>query len=260
MKSKNMKSIDFWQNPIINFWEDVSSVILNEYNNPMSFRCSEPAQYIPLYGIHIYPEEYEFGEYIYDTLSGLEMSRWKLAMSSNPHGFCDCPDIFEQVSTNLRGITVSSTALKCNHHYFTYNQKTNKNILEFDRIVELGGGCGDMAKFIRMMGFKGEYTIIDLPELSTIQGYNLQGYDVNFTSSTIKHSPNTLFISTWALSECPLDWRNEVISELQPEHYLITYQEYFENISNRDYFSSWEGIRVDIPWIPWDGGSKYLIK
>lgn len=247
-----MKRIDFWKEAAKNE---------SPLETAMSFRCVDHVRSIPLYGIHIYREEYEFAKDLCTKITNeYWKNRWKYAMSSDPLGFCGCPDLYELTTVTLDDIVVSATSLKCNHHYFTYNQTTGKDILEFDRIVELGGGCGDMAKFIRKMGYKNEYVIIDIPEVIKLQEFNLEGYDIALTCLKMEHKPNTLFISTWALSECPLSWRKEVLDSLRPDSYLITYQKEFEGISNEDYFSSWTGVRKDIPWIPWDGGSKYLIQ
>ncbi len=119
-----------------------------------------------------------------------------------------------------------------------------------------------MCKFIKKMGFTGEYTIIDIPEVLAIQQNNLLGYNgITFTDKPVHLDPEkrTLFISTWALSEVPVNWRNEIIDALQPENYLITYQREFEDISNEDWFSTWKGYREELEWITWDGGSSYII-
>jgi len=215
---------------------------------------------IPLYEVHHYDGYLEFAKEIYKIQNSSFFHSWKYAMTMDKVGYCDCPMYFFNESVRFYDINTSTSNLKCNHHYYTYNLNTKKDILDFDRIVELGGGLGDMAKFIRNMGFRGEYIIIDLPEVIELQKQNLNGYDIQFTTESVDYLENTLFVSTWALSECPLDWRNEVINKLNPENYLITYQGSFDGISNRDYFKSWDGIEIGIPWLPWDGGSYYLLK
>lgn len=247
-----MNSIEVWQDNVRQISEDSKLV--------SSFRCMDLVRSIPLYETHEYNGYLNFAKKIYQEQTDTWMPNWKLAMTNDPRGYNRCPTFFTKDSVRVYDINSSTTNIKCNHHYYTYNLNTKKDILDFDRIVELGGGCGDMAKFIRNMGFRGEYIIIDLPEILKIQDYNLHGYDVELTTSTIPYKDNTLFISTWALSECPMDWRHKVISELNPQNYLITYQQNFEGISNEEYFKDWGGIRIDIPWIHWDGGSKYLLK
>jgi len=245
-----METIDFWNEMRIQIRE----------SNLSSFRCIDVIKQIPLYEVNNYDGYYDFAKEVYNIQTGDFINKWKMAMSHNSVGYCDCADHFDSQSIILNDIITSPTLLKTNHHYFTYNLNTGKDILDFDRIVELGGGVGDMAKFIRNMGFKKEYIIIDLPEVLEVQNFNTFGYDIKLTDKPVEFKENTLFISTWALSECPMKWREKVISELKPEHYLITYQNNFEGLTNEEYFSSWEGQRIDIPWIKWDGGSKYLIK
>lgn len=242
----------------IDFWSQMSEQIKEV--NLSSFRCLDIVKQIPLYEVNNYNGYYDFAKEVYEIQSEEFIPKWKMAMSHSSHGYCDCSDDYLRQSIKLNDITTSPTNLKCNHHYYTYNLQTGKDILDYERIVELGGGVGDMAKFIRHMGFKGEYVIIDLPEVLEIQKYNLNGYDVYLTDKPVENKPNTLFISTWALSECPMEWRKEVIDTLKPENYLITYQNNFEGLDNESYFSKWEGLRFDIPWIVWDGGSKYLLK
>ena len=147
--------------------------------------------------------------------------------------------------------------------FYKYNFLTGKNILDYKHIVELGGGVGDFAKFVINLGYKGSYTIIDLPELFKVQKFNLNGYDVNYTSKPVINnfdSEDVLFISTWALSECPLGWRKEILDALKPKNWLITYQRNFEGVNNEVYFKNWAGKRLDIPYLWWDGGSEYILK
>lgn len=245
-----------------NFWSVKRKLISNDVYGPESFRCNSEVRGIPLYEVHHYDGYIDFAKEVYNIQdrNSSYFFNWKLAMSSDKTGYQDCPKCFSDETIRIFDIESSTSNVKCNHHYFTYNIKTKKDILDFDRIVELGGGVGDMAKFIRNMGFRGEYIIIDLPEVLEFQKKNLKEHNIQFTSEPVDYMKNTLFISTWALSECPLGWRDTIIGRLKPENYLITYQENFENVSNKDYFSSWDGMEIDIPWIHWDGGSKYLLK
>ena len=243
-------------------WDQAASYIKSQYqlNKDLnSFRGWDSISRIPLYEVHLYEEYLDYAKEIYNSLEDGILDIWKLAMTHSPQGYFSDTFTFDKHSINLFDIITNPYNIKNNHHYFKYQSLTGKNILEFDHIVELGGGCGDFAKFIFNMGYKNEYTIIDIHEIHPIQKFNLSGHKVNFTTSPIDYKPNTLFISTWGLSECPFSWRNEILNRLAPESYLITYQSFFEDISNETYFQDFEGIREDIPWIHWDGGSKYLL-
>tara|TARA_R110000803_G_scaffold45238_3_gene95335 strand:- start:312 stop:1082 length:771 start_codon:yes stop_codon:yes gene_type:complete len=251
-----------------NTWSDFLTKIISEYtddeNRNMSWRNKNIITSLPLYEVKFYKEYGYYAEETYKKLSEGDDSifkMWKLAMYPSTDGFSDF-DFFKKLTMTMGDIITSTWHIKQNHHYFKYEANSNKKINEFDRIIELGGGCGDMCKFIKNMGFTGDYTLIDLPEVLTIQQNNLLGYNgITFTDKLPQpHTKKrTLFISTWALSEVPVNWRNEVINTLQPENYLIIYQREFEDISNEDWFSTWKGYREELEWIPWDGGSSYII-
>lgn len=243
-------------------WDQMVNYLRSQYQSYKhlnSFRGWDSITRIPLYEVHCYEGYLEYAREIYNSLEDNNLETWKFSMSHSPQGYFSNVSYFNEHKISLFDIITNPYNIKSNHHYFKYQSLTGKNILEFDHIVELGGGCGDFAKFILNMGYKNDYTIIDIPDITLLQRYNLSGYKVNFTSFPVEHRPNTLFVSTWGISECPLPWRTEVLNELSPESYLITYQSIFGDMSNELYFQSFKGIREDIPWIPWDGGSKYLL-
>ena len=111
------------------------------------------------------------------------------------------------------------------------------------------------------MGYQNKYTIIDLPEVLPIQEFNLTGLNINLTSEPVKGgNGKTLFISTWGMSECPIEWRDKVISTVNPTNWLIAYQREFEGIDNKEYYKSYVGKRWEFPSLSWDGGSEYILK
>lgn len=231
-----------------------------EFKSFSNFREWDSITSIPLYEVHPYHAYIEYAKDIQSSLTGKDRDQWEKAMGHSIRGYRGVSDLFYKHSVPLDSLTTNPHSLKANHHFFKYNSLTRNSILDFDRIVELGGGCGDFAKFIINMGFKGEYAIIDIPEVLEVQKYNLLGYEVDFTSRPVSFKPNTLFVSTWGLSECPIPWRLEVLNALSSTNWLITYQSRYHEMSNEDYFKGFSGVREDIPWIPWDGGSKYLLR
>lgn len=235
---------------------------MNSESVPLNcFRANPIIREIPLYEVNTYKEYIDYSYKIYNNKLYDNLNMWNWAMTHSNQGYTNSLDIYSMDSYQLDSVNTSTYNMKSNHHYFHYNTLTNQNINDFKNIVELGGGCGDFAKFTLNMGYTGNYTIIDIPEILEIQRYNLMGYDVNFSSHPISTTnTNTLFISTWALSECPLGWRDKIINALNPSNWLIIYQVNFQDINNNEYFDSWDGLRVDLPFIPWDGGSKYILK
>lgn len=246
---------------VSNIWKDFIRQINNADTDLSQFRSIKPIRKIPLFEVKFYPDYTNFGYKVYFD-SSVNTLDWRLAMHHSSHGYKNNSSEFHDDSYQLVDLLTSYTQLKCNHHFFKYKELTGRSILDFENIVELGGGCGDFAKFIFNLGYKGKYTIIDLPEVLKVQKYNLHGYGVKFTSDPVYNhsSKETLFISTWALSECPLEWRHQVVKSLQPSNWLITFQRQFENINNVEYFEKWEGSRLELPDIIWDGGSEYICK
>ena len=199
------------------------------------------------------------------------LARWKSAMQHSMWGFGD-PQYEEfgnsmkvRLSRPMGTVITSPWNLKCSHHYSVYERLTRNDITSFDRIVEWGAGSGDFAKFVFKMGFSGEYIIADLPGTSLISQANISEnpafYNVSWTQTPPPSSDKkTLFVSTWALSETPMDLRVEVMETLQPDNWLIIYQRQIWDYDNTGYFHSWEGEREEIPWIVWDGGSELIAK
>jgi hypothetical protein len=111
-------------------------------------------------------------------------------------------------------------------------------------------------------GYEGEYIIVDLPEILRLQRLNFRDSSVSptFTEDPPSKAKDTLFISTWALSEVPITLRNRVIDTVEPDGWLIATQRQIFDIDNHAYFAGWGGVRQQIPWIRWDGGSYYIMK
>ena len=230
-------------------WRDRFSVILT----------------MPFYETKFYPDYFGYASDIYQWMSKdnkKQFDTWKMAMSPNPEEFSKYSS-FEHYTWDLKDIKTSTWNIKSNHHYYKYFTLTGINPNSFDKIVEVGGGCRDMCKFVLQMGFKGEYVIVDLPQVQEIQKLNLRDFNqVKWTDKPVKKDAKkkTLFISTWALSELTLAWRKDLLDALKPEHYLITYQRDFEDIDNEAWFSDWKGKREELPWIYYDKGSSYIMK
>jgi len=256
-------------------YDDLMATLKVEFNDledKSAWRDVNIIQKMPFYETKFYPEYFGYATEIYQWLKGVsgkknnkfsgDFDRWRLAMTPDASDFRKWSN-YEYYTFNMFDIRTSTWMTKSNHHYYRYFTLTGNNPKDFDRIVEVGGGCGDMCKFINLMGFKGEYIIVDLPQVQEIQKRNLRDFtNVEWTTKAVENDPKkrTLFISTWALSELTLAWREELVNALKPEHYLITYQRDFEDIDNEQWFSGWEGYREELPWIVWDRGSSYILK
>ena len=98
--------------------------------------------------------------------------------------------------------------------------------------------------------------VIDAQKKSVSKN-NLKGYNVNFLNKLPAVIPkNSLLISTWALSEIPLEERTVIQEDFKGG--IITYQQQIFGVDNAKYFKDWKGYRLNMPWVPWDGGSYFL--
>lgn len=146
-----------------------------------------------------------------------------------------------------------------------------ESLSKLDTIVELGGGIGDMADIIYKLGFKGKYVIYDFPEVGAIQKWyhDQLGYtNIVHTSDVNDLFDADLMIGTWSFTEMPIELRDEIMTKIGgTKNWLIAYSNEIFGIDNdkyiRDVFvpqfeESCTIEYTNIPFMPWDGGAKYL--
>lgn len=154
--------------------------------------------------------------------------------------------------------------------HLVLNKWTPDDLAKLDTIVELGGGIGDMADIIYKLGFKGKYVIYDFPEVGAIQKWyhDQLGYtNIVHTSDVNDLFDADLMIGTWSFTEMPVDLRNEIMAKIGgTKNWLIAYSNEIFGIDNDKYireefaplFTQHDIEYTDIPFMPWDGGAKYL--
>jgi len=114
------------------------------------------------------------------------------------------------------------------YHISRYERRTSKSFSKFERIIEWGGGYGNFVKIVAGLPDSKlkTYTIIDLPEIAVLQWIylssvfgteavnlvspenKLQENKINLVSLpnlTLVDDKYDLFVSTWALSESPIE-------------------------------------------------------
>lgn len=165
------------------------------------------------------------------------------------------------------GIETGTWPLKNAHHIMKWEQHTKKELVDYDHIIEIGAGLGDMPRFCYDIGFKGDYTILDLPATCKIQqAYLKNQYPVRWVNNVeeIIKQPNTLVIATWSLSEIPYKLRHEICLWLQEVDWLVTFQSEVMGLYNVGwfprFFSSLTRTEVqfeNIPFHNYQGGSFY---
>jgi hypothetical protein len=157
---------------------------------------------------------------------------------------------------------LSSSANLIHHAYHVsrFEDVAGMRVADFDTIVEFGGGYGSMCRLMSNLGFRGAYTILDLPMFSALQTFYLGslGLNVNGTPGfregpavdavsdlalgepRMRSARNGLFVATWSLSETPEEVRERVYPIVAAaSSVLIGLQDNFEGIDNVAFFGRW---------------------
>ena len=194
-------------------------------------------------------------------------ARYKNALEDPMIGYGSREDfsifsLFSDFNTTMNRIQHMAHLINCGY--------TPERLASLDKIIELGAGIGEMTDIVYKLGFKGEYVIYDFPEISNIQRYyhKLLGYkNVSYTSNTDDLTPADLCIATWSFTEMPLDLREQLMYNIKDtKEWLIAYSEKIFGIDNEEYiknnfltnYNNHEINFIDIPSMPWDGGTKYV--
>lgn len=141
---------------------------------------------------------------------------------------------------------------------------------DMESIVEIGAGYGDMCSVVHALGFKGKYTIVDIPETQPIQAHYLgkQGITPQWSFEDDVATHSDLVIATWSLSETPVEYRNVLMPKIdKSKNWLILAQSAVFGLEvNDDYFNNFF-MDKDVEKIPlisdglnkWDGGNMYYV-
>lgn len=140
---------------------------------------------------------------------------------------------------------VSVWTIKSFHHWLTFHQLSKRNINTYKRIVEVGAGIGESARVLfDVAGFKGEYTILDLPSIIKFSKKNLS--TVALKDSVVKFctelddvgvaDEDTLLFSTWGLSEIQLDYRYKILDRMKAADIFVAFQSIIFGINNNNFF------------------------
>ena len=143
-------------------------------------------------------------------------------------------------------LNMSTSGNLIHHAYSISHLLNNCDILDFNKVIELGGGYGSMCRLFRNMNYFGKYIIYDLPEFSALQKFYLSSVDTKYTDNTIFSSDmnklnddniSALFIATWSFSEMPIELREQLLNYMIFDYCIIAFQEEFDDIDNIDYFN-----------------------
>lgn len=155
----------------------------------------------------------------------------------------------------------------CLIHHATHVEKFLKEfnvINKLNQVFEFGGGYGSLARYILLKKYSLDYTIYDFKVFNILQNFYLSNLfttkKVNFFNSInklnkFKFKKNSLFISTWALSETPIELREQFrIFIIKFNYILIAFQKKVDGYENLEYFkglfcnSNYEHRLFEIPY------------
>lgn len=176
-------------------------------------------------------------------------SLWRPAIQESPYGWPPKYLYYTDSSGNLI------------HHAYHLQQvakRLGKPVSSLREVFEFGGGYGSMRRLAHNLGFRGRYTIVDLPPFSQLQRFYLKllgiPVDGEVTEGagtvlstdpgiigTLSPGPGSLFLATWSLSETPESLRVPFLGFVGKfECFLIAYQDHFSEVDNVAFFSRWK--------------------
>jgi hypothetical protein len=145
------------------------------------------------------------------------------------------------------------------------------NLNSINSIVEIGAGMGELTDVAYKLGFNGKYSIFDFPELLNLQRHIHRGVglnDVEYLSEFEDFPVADLGIATFSFTEMPIEQRERIINTMaKTKNWIIAYSNFIFGLDNDAYiknvfvekFQNHDISFIDIPFMPWDGGSKYLV-
>jgi hypothetical protein len=223
-----------------NEWDDYRRQIVVEFQqHPMDFLRQ------PVISRTVHPNQQEIAnEYLVD------LSKDKFSRENILPRLHDLPIGNPYVCDNF---PLAST-MSMQHAYYLSIIRDNLGVFipdgEIESITELGGGYGNFCRIVYGLGYTGNYSILDLSEMHSIQRHFLSygcapqinnkliGFYSLSDQEILPKSSRSLFMATFSLSEMPLQSRLEIEEIYQHFGYLFfAYNSSFGVEDNEIYFS-----------------------
>jgi hypothetical protein len=259
---------NYWPPETPNYWEEVSQIV--DANPPSdSFKTDWVAKRVPLYSKKMTS---------FDVVYLADVMEY-FGQQSAKHVFRDAlrepfightPDTYaESVFSPSKELDkISVWTVKSLHHWIALEKLTTAGKMNsYDHIIEVGAGIGETARILfDAFDYSGKYTIVDLPAIAQFSKKNLKGYPVDFADGiNVKGHGRTLVVSTWGLSETPLDFREQLLDNIGECDLFVAFQSKIFDLDNREYFIRHyptrynKNIRIsNIQNHTIDGGNFYL--
>lgn len=250
-----------------NYWSDMREVFAHDNETlPLDrFKAWTSIMSVPLMSNHKHSEYIRLAlQYANESEVYREALRDPL-IGMNQEDYVQFYQLFSDVQTTMNRVQLLGHLIMTGF--------TAEKLATMDSILEIGAGVGDMADIIYKLGFKGKYYIYDFEELKSFQEYNHKksGLETTWLHDVEQLSTAELnydlTIATWSLTEMPIDFRNKFISSFNTTNWLVAYSKEIFGINNQqwiddvfmDHLKGMDVSTIDIPWMDWDGGTKYLV-
>jgi hypothetical protein len=131
-------------------------------------------------------------------------------------------------------------------------------IANMSYIAEFGGGFGALAVVCNRLGFRGEYQIVDFPELAIIQEWYLNAMNINATLTEDVYSikrPDVV-VSVCSLDESSTQTRIDFMVHTIESRHIIVFNRGFMPPNEHDWFENWfdsNDIRFVVKRLPLPG-------
>jgi hypothetical protein len=150
------------------------------------------------------------------------------------------------------------------YHAAKFEADLGTPVSDFDSVIEFGAGYGSFCRLMVRLGFSGEYTLFDIPQVAALQEYYLSLVGISSDDDQIvpvsrsirtnflteiealeetfvsnNESQRSLFVALWSLSESPVHLRESLRSMIMNSNgFLIAYQLAHDGIDNVAWFTN----------------------
>jgi hypothetical protein len=255
-KAKSVNSSNFWTEMRKVFAHDIDTLDLDR------FKVWASTMIIPLFTIKPIQEFYSIVSNVVP-----EDKRYDNALCEP---FVGCTE--EDFNNHLRILAdknYSANRIQLLSHLLICGWNIEK-LASINSIIEIGAGIGEMTDIIYKLGFNGKYSILDFPEIHTLQKHlhdRLEIDNVEYVTDLNNLPVADLGIACFSFTEMPIEERDKIIDHMAlTKNWLIVYSKHIFGIDNESYihdiflkkFQNHNIKFFDVPFMNWDGGTRYL--
>jgi 2-oxoglutarate-Fe(II)-dependent oxygenase superfamily protein len=238
----------------------LGSIDATEASGSWNARCKElaqlagdrdPHEFLQWIGFAVNPREQQTHRDFYEELmNDTEYSERHGEHSLGRHRWLEllkCGKYGKSYDFSLNGdqfgVQTSPNCVHIVHHLMSFETATGKSLWkDCDVVLELGGGYGEMCRTLRADGYEGEYVILDLPHMQEFQRLYLElhGCAVSLTAdpeeaiAVALEAKRLAFVSTFALSETPPDFRRRIRPVFDKMSNVLVASQWFHRFNGFD--------------------------